>query len=112
MFKSLLIPKHFSSVNPECCAGKLTQKCAVVTDQNKGRACRLQLAFQPADCFNIKVVCRLIEQHQLRRFRHQLGQGRAPFLSAAGGLNRTVRVKLEALTSPLNSVKLTWLKPT
>ena len=79
------LPTHAAPVDPERCARQFTQKGTVVADHHKSGAGRFQLALKPLHRLDIKMVGRLVQQHEVRCPRHQPGQRRTPPLPARGG---------------------------
>ena len=104
--KALFLPPHLAPVDPKRALGQRPQKGPVVGNQHIGGAGLRQLGLQPLDRFDIQVVGRLVQQHQIGRFGHQLGQRRAPPFPARGGLDRPRRIELQPFRGHLDPVGL------
>ena len=110
MLEPLFLTACYSPVYPECCTGKLTQKGAVMADQNIARPGRLQLCFQPCDRLDVQVVRRLVEQHQIGGLGHQPRQRGAAPLAARCGLHRSAGVEFQTRARALHPVHLAGLQ--
>ena len=75
-----------------------------MADEDKGRAGVGQFGLKPGNRLDVQMVGRLVQQHQLRRFGHQLGQRRAPPFAARGGGDRPGGVELQPLARNLDLV--------
>ena len=56
------------------------------------------------------MVCGLVQQHQIRRFSHQLGQSRTAALSARCGFDQALGVKFQPFRRTLYAVKFPGLQ--
>lgn len=68
------------------------QKRAVVRDNDKAAAVVLQKVFQPAARFQVQIVGRLVQQHDVRACQYYFGQADAHLPAAGKGFYRAVQV--------------------
>ena len=74
-----------AAINPQCRPRQRAQERAVVRDQHESGAGAFKFFFKPFNGLDIKMVGRLVQQHQFRRFGHQLGKRRTATLAARCG---------------------------
>ena len=93
--KPSLAPLDLATVDPQGRPGQRAQEGAVVADQHKSGAGALQFFFKPFNRLDIEMVGRLVQQHQFRRFGHQLGQGGTATLPARCRGDKRFRIELQ-----------------
>ena len=77
------------AINPHRGPGQVFQKPPVMADQNKRRTQALQLAFKPFDGGQVQMVCRLVQQQDVRFRGQRTGEG-ASTCFAAGKTGRVL----------------------
>ena len=74
-------PRH-PAIKPHRRARQPLEEPPIVADQHHRRPERIQLALQPLDRGQVEMVCRLVEQQNVRRGRQHPRQRRTPGLTA------------------------------
>src|SRR5699024_2960637 len=99
-----------TAIEPERRLRQPAQKGTVMADEDKTGADGGKLILKPTDCGDIKVVCRLIQQHEVGSFGHQPGKGRATTFAPRSGGGGAVRVKAQTLGRGFDAPSLAFGK--
>jgi hypothetical protein len=82
--KACIAPAHLPAIHPKRGPVRARKKArSWLISTKAARVSRNRASSQPMVC-NIQMVCRLVQQHQFRRFGQQAGQRRAPPFPARG----------------------------
>ena len=90
-------PMHNAAIQPEGLPREPCEKRPVVTDQGESGLGGREMRLQPFDRFDVQMVGRLVEQHQIGLGSQQTGQRRAAPFTARGRDRVDLRVDLQPI---------------